>query len=89
MGGGGGSGGGGSDSDDGKRTMTQMRVPEAAHRVLVCLEQLHIVHVGLPVFDKTSCVAGHHPLVIVGPHHRTNTAVVGLFSEEEKKVTSV
>lgn len=60
----------------------QLGVPEAANWILVGLEELHIVHVGLPVLNKTSCVACHHPLVVMRPHHRPHTAVMGLGKDQ-------
>lgn len=42
------------------------------------LELSNVVHIGLPVLDVALVVTGHHPVVVVRPHHRTNRAIVSL-----------
>jgi len=44
----------------------------------MALEHLHVVHVGLPVLDVALVVAGHHPLLVAAPYHRSDGAVVRL-----------
>lgn len=48
------------------------------------LEHFNIVHVALPILDVASVVPGHHPYVVVGPHHCSHRAVVCLKKYEDK-----
>jgi hypothetical protein len=50
------------------------------------LKHLHVVHVRLPVLDEAGIVTGHHPTVVVGPHHRPNRAVVSLPRKERQRI---
>lgn len=45
------------------------------------LEHLERVHVGLPVFDKSIVVCGHHPVIIVAPFHGADSGIVGLLRD--------
>lgn len=54
-------------------------IPYSPNRLLVRLVHLHVVHVGLPVLNIAAMVAGHHPAVVVRPHHRPHRNVVGLL----------
>lgn len=42
------------------------------------LEHFDVVHVGLPILDVPRMVPGHHPAVVVTPHHCTDRTVVCL-----------
>jgi len=46
-----------------KCTRTPNSIPPATTNwFTMCLEGMHIVHIGLPVFDKASVIRGDHPL---------------------------
>ena len=47
----------------------------------MCLEGMHIVHIGLPVFDKASVVRGDHPRAVVAPLHAAHRTVMTLNGE--------
>lgn len=53
-------------------------IPYAANGIFVRLESAYIVHVRLPVLDVALMVTGHHPVVVVRPHHRSDRTVVRL-----------
>ena len=44
----------------------------------MCLESMHIIQIGLPVFHKASVVGGQHPGAVVGPGHAADCTVVAL-----------
>jgi len=58
--------------------MNEESVPYTADRLLMALEHLNVVHIGLPVLDVARVIRRHHPLLVVGPHHRPNRRIVRL-----------
>lgn len=40
-------------------------VPYTAHGLLMRLEHSHVVHVGLPILNVATMIAGNHPVVVV------------------------
>ena len=58
---------------------THTHSPAAVHRLLMCLEGMHDVHVGLPVLGPAPLVCGHHPVLIMAEHHTADRTVVTLW----------
>lgn len=59
--------------------------PATTNWFTMCLEGMHIVHIGLPVFDKASVIRGDHPRAVVAPLHAAHRTVMTLGRKNQKK----
>lgn len=61
-----------------KKNFLCLDLPYSSNGFLMRLKHANIVHVRLPVFDEASVISGHHPVVVVRPHHGANGNVMCL-----------